>query len=70
MGARFSAPWVTDQYDADGNLTQRAWSDETVNYAFTPSLRTATIVQNGVTVETDNYQMDLWGRVVTRRLRP
>jgi RHS repeat-associated protein len=60
-----SAPTVTYQYDADGNLTQRAWSGETVNYSLSPSatMRTITTVQNGATVGTDNYQVDVWGRM-------
>jgi RHS repeat-associated protein len=57
------APSVTYQYDSDGNLGQRQWSGETVNYAATPSARTSTVIQNGVTVSVDNYQIDLWGRI-------
>jgi RHS repeat-associated protein len=54
---------VTYSYDWNGNLSQRSWSGETVNYTAAPTGRTATIVRNGVTVETDTYSQDLWGRI-------
>jgi RHS repeat-associated protein len=53
---------VTYSYDSDGNLTQRAWSGETVTYGATASGRTVNVVQGGSTVRTDSYLHDLWGR--------
>jgi RHS repeat-associated protein len=57
------APTVSYTYDSDGNLTQRAWSGETVNYGTTANARTVSVVRGGVTVGNDSYRFDQWGRV-------
>jgi len=59
-----SGTTVNFSYDSDGNLTQRAWSGETVNYGKTSTARTVAVVQGGVTVKNDAYQFDSWGRVI------
>jgi RHS repeat-associated protein len=55
--------WVSYSYDVDGNLTQRSWSDETVNYGVGPTSRSITTTRTGQPTTTDTYQVDAWGRV-------
>jgi RHS repeat-associated protein len=70
--AASGAPSVSYTYGTTGDLAQRSWSGETVTYStqtgsFGPftTARTTTVVHNGVTVETDRYVQDNWGRIYT-----
>ena len=55
---------VTYKYDSDGNLTQRSWTGETVNYTSQPANRllTVAVTRGGTSVRNDNYTSDVWGR--------
>ena len=57
---------VAYSYDGDGNMTQRSWTGETVNYTSQPAnnLLTVAVTRGGTSVRNDNYTSDVWGRTL------